>query len=103
MKEMSSNSAEVRAMLLELLPKIKTTKGALNAQAVGMDFLCSLLMPYWTGLRVLRRTCRQDYETLFHVVILSKHHHHHGIFWLFIVGLFCYICIFYYLYVYYLT
>jgi hypothetical protein len=40
-------------------------------------FLCSLLMSYWTGLFVLRRTCRQDYETLFHVVILSKHHHHH--------------------------
>jgi hypothetical protein len=31
---------------------------------------------YYTGLCVLRRTCRQDYETLFHVVILSKHHHH---------------------------
>jgi hypothetical protein len=40
-------------------------------------FLCSLLIPYWMGLCVLRRTCRQDYETLFHVVILSKHHHHH--------------------------
>jgi hypothetical protein len=39
-------------------------------------FLCSLLIPYWMVLCVLRRTCRQDYETLFHVVILSKHHHH---------------------------
>jgi hypothetical protein len=39
--------------------------------------LCSLLMPYWTGLCVLRRTCRQDYETFFYVVILSKHHHHY--------------------------
>jgi hypothetical protein len=29
------------------------------------------------GLYVLRRTYRQDYETLFHVGILSKHHHHH--------------------------
>jgi hypothetical protein len=25
----------------------------------------------------LRRTYRQDYETLFHVESLSKHHHHH--------------------------
>jgi hypothetical protein len=32
-------------------------------------------MLYSLGLCVLRRTCRQDYETLFHVVILSKHHH----------------------------
>jgi hypothetical protein len=32
-------------------------------------------MPHWTGLCVLRRACRQDYETLLHVVILSKHHH----------------------------
>jgi hypothetical protein len=29
------------------------------------------------GLCVLRRTYREDYETLFHVAILSKHHHHH--------------------------
>jgi NMD protein affecting ribosome stability and mRNA decay len=28
---------------------------------------------------VLRRTYRQDYETLFHVVSLSKHHHHRHI------------------------
>jgi hypothetical protein len=28
------------------------------------------------GLCGLRRTYRQDYETLFHVVILSKHHHY---------------------------
>jgi hypothetical protein len=43
------------------------------------EFFCSLLMPYWLGLYVLRRTCRQNrlYETLFHtVIILSKHHHH---------------------------
>jgi T-complex protein 1 subunit alpha len=42
-------------------------------------FLCSLLMPYWTSLYVLRRTCRQSnlYGTLFHCNILSKHHHHH--------------------------
>jgi hypothetical protein len=43
-------------------------------------FLCSILMPYWLGLCVLRRTCRQNrlYETLFHtVIILSKHHYHH--------------------------
>jgi hypothetical protein len=33
-------------------------------------------MHYWMGLCVLHRTCRQDYETLFHVVILNKHHHH---------------------------
>jgi hypothetical protein len=32
---------------------------------------------FWLGLCVLRRTYRQDYETLLHVVILSKHHHHH--------------------------
>jgi hypothetical protein len=31
---------------------------------------------FWLVLCVLRRTYRQDYETLFHVVILSKHHHH---------------------------
>jgi hypothetical protein len=43
------------------------------------QILCTLLMPYWTSLCVLRRTCRQDYETLFPVVILSKHHHHHHI------------------------
>jgi hypothetical protein len=44
------------------------------------EFLCSLLMPNWLGLCVLRRTCRQNrlYETLFHtVIILSKYHHHH--------------------------
>jgi hypothetical protein len=37
-----------------------------------------LLMPYWLGLCVLRRTCRQSslYETLFHCNTLSKHHHH---------------------------
>jgi hypothetical protein len=34
-------------------------------------------MPYRLGLCVLRSTYRQDYETLFPVVILSKHHHHH--------------------------
>jgi hypothetical protein len=34
-------------------------------------------VPCRLGLRVLRRTYRQDYETLFHGVILSKHHHHH--------------------------
>jgi hypothetical protein len=39
-------------------------------------FLCSLLIPYWMGLCVLRSKSWQDYETLFHVVILSKHHHH---------------------------
>jgi hypothetical protein len=40
-------------------------------------FLCTLLMPYWTSLCVLRRTCRQSrlYGTLFHCNILSKHHH----------------------------
>jgi hypothetical protein len=40
-------------------------------------FLCSLLMPYWTSLCVLRRTCRQTslYETLFHCNTQSKHHH----------------------------
>jgi hypothetical protein len=39
-------------------------------------FLCPLLMPYWTSLCVLCRTCRQSslYETLFHCDILSKHH-----------------------------
>jgi hypothetical protein len=34
-------------------------------------------MPYRLGLCVLRRTYKEDYETLFPVVILSKHHHHH--------------------------
>jgi hypothetical protein len=37
---------------------------------------CSLFLPYRLGLCVLRRKYRQDYETLFHVVILSKHHHY---------------------------
>jgi hypothetical protein len=32
---------------------------------------------FWLGLCVLHRTYRQDNETLFHVVILSKDHHHH--------------------------
>jgi hypothetical protein len=39
-------------------------------------------MPYWLGLFVLRRTCRQNrlYITLFHTVItLSEHHHHYHI------------------------
>jgi hypothetical protein len=31
------------------------------------------------GFLCFRRTYRQDYETLFHVVILSKHHHHQGL------------------------
>jgi curved DNA-binding protein CbpA len=45
-------------------------------------YLCSLLMPYWTSLCVLRRTCRQSslYETLFHFNILSKNHHHQPFF-----------------------
>jgi Cdc6-like AAA superfamily ATPase len=44
----------------------------------SFDFLCSLLMPYWTSLCVLRKTCRQDslYEILFHCNTVSKHHHH---------------------------
>jgi hypothetical protein len=33
-------------------------------------------MLYRLGLSVLCSIYRQDYETLFHVVILSKHHHH---------------------------
>jgi hypothetical protein len=43
---------------------------------------CSLLMPYWTSLFVLRRTCRQSslYETLFHCNILSKYHHYYLVF-----------------------
>jgi hypothetical protein len=43
------------------------------------SFLCSLLMPYWTSLCLLRRICRQSslYETLSHCNILSKHHYHH--------------------------
>jgi hypothetical protein len=30
-----------------------------------------------TGLCILRRTYRQDYETISLVIILSKHHHHY--------------------------
>jgi hypothetical protein len=30
---------------------------------------------FWLSLYALRRTYRQDYNTLFHIVILSKHHH----------------------------
>jgi hypothetical protein len=46
------------------------------------EFLCTLLINcgFWLGSYVLRRTYRQDYETLFHVVILSKQHHHHHVF-----------------------
>jgi hypothetical protein len=36
-------------------------------------------MPYRLGLCVLRRTYRQDFETLFHVVILSKYYHHNQV------------------------
>jgi hypothetical protein len=36
---------------------------------------------FWLGLCVLRRTYRQDYETFFRTVILSKHHHHHHQVW----------------------
>jgi hypothetical protein len=32
---------------------------------------------YRLGLCVSHRTYRQDYETLCHILILSKHHHHH--------------------------
>jgi hypothetical protein len=42
------------------------------------ELLCSLLMIYRLGLCVLLRTYRQDYETFFHIVILSKHHHHYN-------------------------
>jgi hypothetical protein len=38
---------------------------------------CVHYLCLWLGLCVLRRTNRQDYETLFPVVILIKHHHHH--------------------------
>jgi hypothetical protein len=39
--------------------------------------MCSLLMPFWLGSCVLRRTYRQHglYETFFHtVIILSRHY-----------------------------
>jgi hypothetical protein len=39
-------------------------------------YLCSLLMPSGWVYVCLRRTCGQDYETLFHGIILSKYHHH---------------------------
>jgi hypothetical protein len=52
-----------------------------HAFTIGHYFrvLCSLLLPYWTSLFVLRRTCRQSglCETLFHCNTLSKHHYHH--------------------------
>jgi ABC-type branched-subunit amino acid transport system substrate-binding protein len=41
------------------------------------ELLCSLLMPSRLGLCVLRRTYRQDYETLFNVIILVEPHHHY--------------------------
>jgi hypothetical protein len=44
----------------------------INALNCCVHYLC-----LWLSLCVLRRTYRQDYETHFHVVILSKHHHHH--------------------------
>jgi hypothetical protein len=68
-----------------VLVEFKTHASAVECQA-GMSCLrlsCCLnafifcVHYLWTGLCPLRRTCRQDYETLFHVVILSKHHHHH--------------------------
>jgi hypothetical protein len=43
-------------------------------------YVCSLFMPYWLSLCVLRRTCGQGslYETLSHIIIIpSKHHYHH--------------------------
>jgi hypothetical protein len=67
----TTQSNRILATILELQPRDS-----------GGDFLCSLLMPYWLGLCVLRRKCRQNrlYETLFHtVIILSKHHHHHQV------------------------
>jgi hypothetical protein len=45
---------------------------------INAFILCILLMPYWTSLCVLRRTCRQSslYGTLFHCNTLSDYHHH---------------------------
>jgi hypothetical protein len=59
----------------KVLSKITVHKGFMDA---FRSVLCSLLMPYWTSLCVLRRTCRQSslYETLFHCNTLSKHHHY---------------------------
>jgi hypothetical protein len=59
--------------------------GILTMRDFSLDkcfhFLYSSLMPYWTSLCVLRRTCRQSslYETLSHCNTLSKHHHHHHV------------------------
>jgi hypothetical protein len=54
-----------------------------GSRYLNTEFLCSLLMPYWLSLCVLRRTCRENrlYETLFHTVIILNEHHH------------CYTCI----------
>jgi hypothetical protein len=61
-------------------------------------------MPYTLGLCALRRMYRQGYETLFHVVILSKHHHVYT-FRVYVRGyvsiyLYLYVCIYIYAYVY---
>jgi hypothetical protein len=39
-------------------------------------FFVFIIYALLDGFISLRRISRQDYETLFHIVILSKHHHH---------------------------
>jgi hypothetical protein len=41
-----------------------------------VSFLCSLLIPYWTSLCVLRSRQSSLYETLLQCNTLSKHHHY---------------------------
>jgi hypothetical protein len=51
----------------------------LPRQLLG-KLLCSLVMPFgWVYMFYVGH--RQDYETLFHVVFLSKHHHYHQVYW----------------------
>jgi hypothetical protein len=73
-----------------------TIKLLQNAYNCCVHYLC-----LWLGLCVSRRTHRQDYETLFPVVILSEHYHHHhhrrGSRW---SPLSIYICIYIYIYIY---
>jgi hypothetical protein len=96
-QSMRSDSNEVCALLSALLPSVRNNKEIFNAYEIGnalygmfclqlsyciytLNFCVYLLMPYWLGLCVLRRTCKQNrlYETFFYtVIILSKHHHHY--------------------------
>jgi low affinity Fe/Cu permease len=45
-------------------------------EGIYIWIIVSITYAFWLGLFVLRTIYRQNYETIFHVVILSIHHHH---------------------------